>query len=157
MELSQAEQEQKKGDNSTGGGIRLDSTTELIMNGGNICGNIATNSGAGIYANGAKVTLNNSNISYNYGSSTGGIYLCANSSLEMNDSVISYNISDSTNGAGGLFSAKSTVVINNGTIIDNTSKGFAGGIYSQENLTLQGKVIIKENSNTGLEKDSVTL
>ena len=123
---------------NTGEGGGVYSQSKFNMYGGKIIDNESKADGAGMYASGS-FNLYNGDISNNKGSS--GIYNA--STMTMYNGTISENVS-SDSGCGIFNSGSGTIVINGGSIKNNSYTGtnvFGGGIYNAGTLTLNNCII----------------
>lgn len=123
---------------NTGKGGGVYSQSKFNMYGGKIIDNESKADGAGMYASGS-FNLYNGDISNNKGSS--GIYNA--STMTMYNGTISENVS-SDSGCGIFNSGSGTIVINGGSIKNNSYTGtnvFGGGIYNAGTLTLNNCII----------------
>lgn len=119
-----------------GGGVRVNSGSGLIMNGGTITGNSANSAGGGgVYVNQGSFTMN------------GGV-ISGNACTESN----------STGGGsgGGVYISSSVFTMNGGTISDNTVAGRGGGIYAtgcgvftMNGGTVSGNTAVSDKNGNG--------
>lgn len=109
--------------------------------------------GAGLYLNGANVTINNLLVKNNKAKSAGGGILAENSSVTMNDGKITGNsakTSEASNVPGGgiVIKGTSTFIMNNGEISHNDSD-MGGGINllaGDGRFTMNGGTITENHS-----------
>ena len=145
--------------NVDGGGIYAAKDVPVTVNGGTISGNVATNYGGGIYANG-PVTINNGEIFGNklikpksaagstYGDG-GGIYVAANGTLTINGGTIFKNTS--VRDGGGVYARQ--VVMAGGEVSGNTAGQNGGGIYMALNSNYSDSINGGNiNNNTAVEQ-----
>ena len=120
---------------SYGGALHLNADT-VIINGGEISGNVSTVSGGGISMNGSTAfTMTGGKIFGNTASAGGGgIYATTNSVLEITGGVIGGSTEAEGNTAqqegGGVYLIASTLIMNGGAINGNTASDGGGGISS---------------------------
>ncbi|MHC6201599.1 fibronectin type III domain-containing protein [Breznakiellaceae bacterium SP9] len=110
-------------DNTSGGGVRVDSRGTFTMNGGTISGN--TDGGLSVF--GGTFTMNDGTISGNTSGEGGGVWI-SSGTFTMNGGTISGN---TASGGGGVKiggGSTATFTMNGGTISGNTAS-FGGGVY----------------------------
>jgi len=135
------------GNDTGGGGVRVDSSGTVTMNGGTISENTATH-GGGIYISAGTFTMNDGVISSNIVSSGGGgVYIGKNVTFNMNNGTISDNTANGSgggvyvgydNGGGGTFNMRG------GTISGNTAGSNGGGVFTHQHyatLNINGGII----------------
>jgi len=132
------------------GGITVSGGT-LIMNGGAISGNFATNGGGVAINPNGTFTLNNGVISGNTASlSGGGVILAANAVFNMNDGTISNNISAVRGGGvtvyGGTAPSTATFNMRGGAIYGNTAEELGSAIRTANTVS---RVFITGGSISG--------
>lgn len=155
--------------------ISVTGTGSVVMNGGNLAGNVSYFNGGAVYMYGnTSFTMNGGSICYNAGVSGGGVIVFQNSTFTMNGGEVSYNHAcdwGSHNGGngGGIFSGGSKeqiaiTTINSGSFIGNYAAKSGGALllscpfYDGTNLGTNptdaqirlkmgstGPVLIKEN------------
>ena len=118
---------------STNSGVRLDNDAAFTMNGGTITGNSASKYGAGVCVTSGTFTMNGGEITENsiadgnaYG---GGVYVKHGAKFIMNDGIISRNTLGAKTCHGGGVSVVGIFEMNNGEIINNSTKGAGGGVF----------------------------
>lgn len=118
---------------STNSGVRLNHNAAFTMNGGTITGNSASKYGAGVCVTSGTFTMNGGEITGNsiaggnaYG---GGVYVKHGANFIMNDGIISRNTLGAATCHGGGVSVVGIFEMNNGEIIDNSTKGAGGGVF----------------------------
>lgn len=118
---------------STNSGVRLNNNAAFTMNGGTITGNSASKYGAGVCVTSGTFTMNGGEITGNsiaggnaYG---GGVYVKHGANFIMNDGIISRNTLGAATCHGGGVSVVGIFEMNNGEIIDNSTKGAGGGVF----------------------------
>ena len=118
---------------STNSGVRLNNNAAFTMNGGAITGNSTSQHGAGVYVISGTFTMNGGEITGNsiaggnaYG---GGVYVKHGANFIMNDGIISRNTLGAATCHGGGVSVVGIFEMNNGEIIDNSTKGAGGGVF----------------------------
>ena len=136
-----------------GGGVKVSSDATFIANNVDIKNNTASTEEGGGIKNAGKTTLTGCTISGNTSQERGGgIYNDANGSspgeMTLNSCTIKENSSMSD--GGGIFNDED-LTINGGTISSNKSGAYGGGVFindgdGAENLKIQGKVVIKDNT-----------
>lgn len=120
---------------STDSGVRLYNSAEFTMYGGAITGNsvVKGGSGAGVRIEGGKFTMNGGSITENSIVSNGfggGVYVKYKANFIMNGGTISRNTLGTNSEGGGVYDF-GTFEMNNGEIIDNSTDGAGGGVYSR--------------------------
>ena len=120
---------------STDSGVRLYNSAEFTMYGGAITGNSVAKggSGAGVRIEGGKFTMNGGSITENSIVSNGfggGVYVKYQTNFIMNGGTISRNTLGTNSEGGGVYDF-GTFEMNNGEIIDNSTDGAGGGVYSR--------------------------
>lgn len=127
-----------------GGGIHNGVGATLTVNQCSFLGNLATNSGGGIY-NAGNLIVNKSTLSGNSanGTSSGGILNIG--TLSVNQSTLSGN--SAANYGGGVFNT-GNMTVNLSTLSGNSAGIIAGGIYNFGTLNLTNS-IVAENSDGG--------
>ncbi len=139
---------------SFGGGIYVNSSGTLKMEGGTISGNFSGNSGGGVY-NSGTFTMDGGTITGNTNTFTdgisygGGVY--SSGTFTMNGGAITNNKAPY---GGGIGIREGTNQINGGTITGNTTtkhigNGASAGIYIDSDyvLNVQGNVTITGNTD----------
>ena len=107
-----------------GGGIHLHYATLTIVD-SLVHGNIADNSGAGIYVYGFPVYMENTQVYENEAPHGAGVWV-AQGSLELLNSQIHDNTSQSA--GGGIFTLGTDIVMEDSLVINNHAGIFGGGI-----------------------------
>lgn len=133
------------GYNYNGGGIHNQGT--LVVNGGTISGNRASNAGGGIY-NFGTATINGGSIYSNTSSGNGG-GIDNPGTLTVNDGYIEGNTSSAF---GGGIANGNTLNLNGGYIIDNHAYSAGGGIWmgSYNAFNVKGAITVTGNTIGGL-------
>ena len=133
----------QNGSEDDGGGINLDSSSNLTLRDAAVSGNHATDTGGGIGVSGV-LTIECVTIEGNSADVGGGIYLNNGSSATLLNATLSGN---SAAHDGGAIYTKSVADITNSTIAYNTAGG-AGGIHKQGsgNASLKNTILA---DNTG--------
>ena len=148
----------ESGTNSGNGGGVYIASTGTFNTSGIIYENSAAN-GGGIYNNGGTVNINEgSNISYNGASagSGGGIYSNGGTVTlngTTNGGIIQNNTTaGSDTGGGGINMHGGTLTVNKGTITENTTVAYGGGIDSTAaaNININGGTISNNTVSTGM-------
>ncbi|MBE0688139.1 MAG: right-handed parallel beta-helix repeat-containing protein, partial [Anaerolineaceae bacterium] len=121
------------GNHSTDGGGILKSGGTLTVVNSNFSGNSAENWGGGIWNSSGTLTVTNSTFSGNSASVGGGI-MNFRGTLTVTDSTFSGNSADDF-GGGGIFNADGTLTVTNSTFSGNSGGG-GGGIYNYGTLTV---------------------
>jgi len=142
----------RSGDNTGGGGVRVDSSGTVTMNGGKISENTATH-GGGIYISAGTFTMNDGVISSNIVSSSGGgVYLEYNVTFNMNSGTISDNTAN-VNGGGVYVHGENwagrgsgTFNMRGGNIVGNTAGENGGGVCSNKGTFNMGGGSISGNT-----------
>lgn len=139
---------------SNAGGVQVDNTGSLTMNGGATIQNCASALGGGIYVYaGGKFTLNGGTVTKNSAlgadistGNGGGIYNYG--TIVIHSGTISYNTA--TNYGGGLMQRSSTSMIINGGHITNNTANYGGGIaLGSSAVTINGGNFSNNNAVTG--------
>ncbi|MCL2384164.1 MAG: hypothetical protein FWC79_08780 [Oscillospiraceae bacterium] len=131
-------------------GIRVSAGGTFEMNGGEIHGNAATGTGAGVWVSGAgsTFTMNAGEIhSHNAVGVTNGVINIANGSATMNGGKIHGN---STNGNGGAVTIQvnGTFTMNAGEIVSNTAT-LGAGVFANAGVFHMNGGRIADNTATG--------
>ncbi len=135
-----------------GGGVYLDNSAYMEINGGYITGNnvnFPNSDGGGIYVSRSTLVINKGEISHNYSGQGGGIGINAASSVTMKDGIITKNRSSNLAlGGGGVNVAlESTFTMQGGEISANTSDGYGGAVKIEDsNFIMSGNSVIKLNN-----------
>ncbi len=132
---------------SPGGGIKFDGGS-LTIRDSILHGNRSENNGGGIAAIGEQVTLLRTTVSDNRaGGGSGGLHLAAEATL-INSTI---SINRATLGVGGMqrFAGNDPIVLNNVTIVGNTSQSGTGGINLGLPATLSNTVLAGNTGNLG--------
>ena len=108
-----------------GGGIYVESYSDLTINNLSVTDNATTNFGGGIYTLNSTLEINSSSISENEATNVAGI-VGVQSTLLINYSIISDNTASAY---GGIVSYNGTLEINDSTIYGNSASTYTGGIY----------------------------
>jgi hypothetical protein len=108
-----------------GTGVWVATNATFIMNGGTISGNTVSNGGGGV-ATWGIFTMNNGTISGNTASRGGGVYV-GSGTFTMRGGTIEGN--NSSRGGGVYRDVSGNIIMNSGTITNNTAKEFGGGVY----------------------------
>ena len=145
---------------SSGGGIYIDGG-KLDLSNAIVSQNTATDAGGGIYAKNTDVKVSNGEVTGNEAKqgNGGGIY-SENNAVEIQDSQIggidgsaSNEENSKANRAskgGGIYKDGGTLVLNKGTILNNSATESGGGLYSTGTLlTLTNAAITDNSSNNG--------
>lgn len=112
----------------TGGGIAIRGGNQAKIRGCTITGNIAENSGGGIFVEASSPTITSCTIAGNHAASMGGGVLCyGHATTTIRNSLIAGNTSQGS-GAGMLCTAESALILSNCTVADNRSASQAGGL-----------------------------
>ncbi|HVQ40051.1 MAG TPA: choice-of-anchor Q domain-containing protein, partial [Pyrinomonadaceae bacterium] len=119
------------GTTNTGGGIYINGAT-LNLTDCIVSGNTAQ-IGGGIYSTGT-LTLTNSTVSGNSASSNGGGIKNDGGTLNLTNSTVSGNLANEV--GGGIFNHSGTLTLTNSTVSGNSGVVFAGGILNKGNGTL---------------------
>ncbi|MBN1372797.1 MAG: hypothetical protein JW987_12725 [Anaerolineaceae bacterium] len=132
-----------------GGGIEVSNAGIVtVIDSSTIASNVAYN-GAGIYADGATVTLNGMFYSNSASNSGGGVYLANNAELTATSTYIGYNDTNYENKAvngGGMYVESGTVNFT-GTIVNNQATANGGGIYILAGTITLTDSILQENTS----------
>ena len=137
---------------SEGGGVAGGnwnfSGTVTIQN-SEISNNTASNDGGGAYLYSCTSTLTDCTISNNTAKTKhgGGIY---SYNVKLIGCTITDNKALSTDSLGGGVYVYATTTVLNGSIISGNTAGKGGGVYSEGELVLGGKTVIRENYNQSL-------
>jgi len=123
-------------ENVTGKGGAISSSENLTIVDSIITGNLATNRGGGIWANG-PVTITGSTFSDNSADLGGGAFV--NNSLDITDSVFSGN--SATSDGGGIRTNFGVTTIIEGRFFDNTADNNGGGIWSYLGASITDSLI----------------
>ncbi|MDZ4659144.1 MAG: choice-of-anchor Q domain-containing protein [Bythopirellula sp.] len=119
---------------ASGGGLRISSSGEVVINESTISGNSATSYGGGIDVDGGVLTVTRSTFSGNSSNYGGAIFSQA---LVLENSTISGNYARRV---GGGINSGGRLTVTNSTIVAN-SAGYSGGGISAIGLLLQGTVV----------------
>lgn len=140
----------KNNEADTGGGFYTCEDTVSISN-CNFTGNIASAAGGACDCQKSVVDFHDCSFTENYAGTDGGAICQYYGILTFENCDMSGNTCDVQGGATSL-SGKTT--FKNCTVTDNNSTGSyaSGGVYvwSEDDLTLQGKMIIKNNNTNGV-------
>lgn len=145
-------------DGANGAGILMSGTAEVIMSGGSITGNTASN-GGGVRVNGGTFIMNGGSITKNFGSATGGAMYVSGATAKaiINGGTISGNF---TSGQGGaIYNKQGTLELSGGTITNNGAASIGAGVYLSTNsiTTLSGTICIHDNYHaTSFSEDGYT-
>lgn len=141
----------------SGGGV-FGSDCEIIIDGGIITGNTANMGGGILGMAGSTITLNGGEVQNNTAIEGGGIY-AYNTGLYINDGCeISGNKATAASGKGGgvllmeNVSGATKLIMNGGTIRDNMTYNYGGGIMAESNiteLTINGGLITGNKATSG--------
>ena len=141
------------GNAGNGGGIKVNGTANLILNGGTIIGNQASFMGAGIKADNSgdsdniRVTVNGGAIIYN--TVTGyGAGICCDAGVKVTGGTVSYNVASKH--PGGVHCHYLTLT---GGRIDNNFAGesdFAAGAHADHEVFISGDPVINNNLCNGV-------
>ncbi len=130
----------------SGGGVRVNSSAEFVMNGGVIKNNTSVNSGGGV-AFAGLFTMTGGEISENTATNDGGGVNCDNSFV-MTGGEISGN--SGKNGGGVKIAGNGSLALRGGTISNNTATDNGGGIYNGSILTFyKGEISGNKATNKG--------
>ena len=103
--------------------------------------------GGAIHLDGGTATLTDVTITNNTSKDAGAIYVVSNATLNINgSSTLSGNTSKEH--GGGAITNYGTVALNEKvTITGNTCKTYGGGIWDNGTLSMQGDIVVKDNTS----------
>ena len=140
------------GSATNGGGIKVNGTADLTMNGGTIIGNQSSFMGAGIKAdnNGdntnVNITVNGGAVIYNTVNGYGA-GICSDGAVRVNGGTIAYNVA--SNHPGGIHCHY--LHLNGGRIENNYAgaTGFACGAHADHEVFISGDPVVYNNLING--------
>ncbi len=133
--------------NGAGGGIFVDSNSDLVLSKVDVVNNAADLNGGGIYTAGILTVQGNSLIGQNSADSGGGIFKGPTGTLTVTGSTVNGNIA--TGNGGGIYSI-GDVLVSTSTLSNNTSTaGIGGGLAIESGSdTYLNSVTFDSNSAT---------
>ncbi len=142
-----------------GGGLNAFEECTVIIEDGNIHNNQSCRGGGIVLNNGAYMLLNGGSVEQNIAtdSSTGyggGGILVYNGTLTIDDGSINEN--ETSRYGGGIYLNVGTVTMNNGTISDNRSDSYGGGIFQRQAAISVMNGPVTSNSFVYLYNGSIT-
>lgn len=132
---------------NSGGGICVTNNCELIINGGNIVGNVSDAHGGGINVNGSRLELNGGTVAHNTANENGlggGIFI-GNATMIFNGGAVSYNTS-LRNGGGIYVNQYGEITVNGGEVIGNYTPNNGGGISGNGKTFIINNVKVSDNT-----------
>ncbi len=140
------------GNARNGGGIKVNGTAQLILNGGTIIGNRSSFMGAGIKAdnngsaNNLNITVNGGAVMYNTVNGYGA-GICSDCTVKINGGTVSYNYA--TNNPGGVHCHY--LYLNGGRIESNYGgqSDYAGGAHADHEVFISGNPVVLGNLING--------
>ncbi len=147
-----------------GGAVNVGGLATFNMKGGEIIGNTAKNGGAVYNSNGGKLSITGGQIKNNTAENGGAIYLTGSSSkILIQGCTITENKATSSGASAVALYDSAKATLKDVTITGNTngvSNGYTGGIYmigNNNKLTLSGKVVIQNNTDSGGREYNILL
>ncbi len=130
-----------------GGGIYATGATGLVMTGGGISGNTASNKGCGLFKSGGSAELRGVALTGNARTAgatfaNGGGFYLNGVTATLDSLTVSGN--DAHAGGGGMFDACPAATLGNSVLTGNSALLFGGGLACQNNtqVTLDGNTIV---------------
>lgn len=140
-----------------GGGAYVTALGAFTMLKGSVSVNTATSDGAGVYVNGATLSIEGGSLYGNTANNGGAVYVSANNNgvFTMSGGSIGGdgNAANTAALGGGVYIAGGNVTISSGSITGNTATTNGGGVYlNAGNLSIKDNPVI--NNNTLQESNS---
>ncbi|MBE6818443.1 MAG: hypothetical protein E7517_04700, partial [Ruminococcaceae bacterium] len=140
------------GNARNGGGIKVNGTANLVMNGGTVIGNQSSFMGAGIKAdnNGdntnINITVNGGAIIYNTVNGYGA-GICSDGAVRVNGGTIAYNYA--TKDPGGIHCHY--LYLSGGSIVNNYADDneYSAGVHADHEVFISGNPVISDNVYKG--------
>ncbi len=133
------------GNSSEGGGISVDSGTDVTLSNVIVSGNTTVGNGGGIY-NAATLSLIDTAISGNSANLGGGIF--NEGTIAITSSTVSGNMADT---GAGLYHANSStdLTLTNATVSGNIATSAGGGLWAQQPATIVNSTFTLNSADAG--------
>ncbi len=133
---------------NSGGGVYAGDHSVLTVTGGSFANNTAQRYGGGLYFGNTEASIENATITGNLARAGGGVFADKQMKLQIDGCTVQNNSAD-TRGAGIFQSSDSLLTVKNSKIIANTGKGAGSAIYAGADFTLESTLITGNKTTDG--------
>lgn len=133
---------------NSGGAVYAGEHSVLTVTGGSFANNAAQRYGGGLYFGNGEASVENATITGNCAMAGGGVFVDKQMKLQIDGCTVQNNRAD-TRGAGIFQNSDSWLTVKNSKLIANTGKGTGSAIYAGGDLILESTLITGNKTTDG--------